>query len=726
MQAFFNYIKKAPIIKIGSKFYKPYDIYGEDGAVSTITNVTNLTVGSTAFDLFYNNLNFDLIDEDGSHDYVEGTPNSDTFSLAWSYNRHALGLRELFTECKAKAPITAPVLQDAPYYMFAIPYSDDLAIYNGNSLVCQTNKQVAMNAAVSICEKAGQGAVYDVQLLPYCPVRDAIKVQHKINEALISPATYNYVIGSTERFGIVRYYKQEVVQLNHQYIISKDLTFDSNNRFYGISSESPIKVKIGTNNLENPLTPTEDYHRIEVRYSNINDTTSTVKIFLYKASIPTPIDTPLEIDYATYCAGNQLVGVYFTDACKYGSISPAYVITYNILPTNRLALTLSYKMFNDYYYAKDSYLSKVDISNVSTSNIVTVIEGVETNVVNTIFWANESQFTFDKFFVPYLLLQADSSYKETIIPETAADMLAYGEDIVETKVKSQTELVRLASPNYSNFFDINAQMNEGIKSFNIDCTYKPYQPYIHVNPDFGGLYGADYNDVRGLICGGDYSVAITTDAWATYQLQNKNYQAVFDRQMQQLEVSHSIQSQLDVANAISGVGTGAIGGALVGAKGGGGYGAIAGAIVGGVSSAVGGAVDIYNNQRMRELQMSTLKDIHNLQLDNIKALPIGLAKTSYLTNNNRIFPFLEFYKATPVEEMAMRNLIDYNGMTINRIGKIKEFQSDKQLPYIKAQLLRIDIQDDSHQAIAISDELRAGVYLPKNIDDNDSDSDSDE
>ena len=111
--------------------------------------------------------------------------------------------------------------------------------------------------------------------------------------------------------------------------------------------------------------------------------------------------------------------------------------------------------------------------------------------------------------------------------------------------------------------------------------------------------------------------------------------------------------------------------------------------------------------------MSTMKDIHYMQLENIKALPIGLAKTSYLTNNNKLFPFLEFYTCTPTEEMAVRNLLDYNGMTINRIGKIKDFPSVEELPYIKAKLIRIDVVDETHQGKAISDELATGVYLPK-------------
>ena len=329
-----------------------------------------------------------------------------------------------------------------------------------------------------------------------------------------------------------------------------------------------------------------------------------------------------------------------------------------------------------------------------------------------IFWCTDSQFTFNKFLDNYFLLQADGSYKADNITDLINDKVKLGNTVTDIKVRNQTDMIRLTAPNYSSFFDFNSQRNGGVEYINVDCTYKPYQPYMHLNPNFKGLYGADYNDVRGLICGGDYSIAITTDAWATYQLQNKNYQAVFDRQIQQLEVSHSIQAQNDIINAIAGTGTGVIGGAIAGSAGGP-AGAVVGAVAGGLVSGLAGMVDVANNTTLRELQISTMKDIHNYQLQNIKALPLGLSKTNYLTNNNKLFPFLEFYTCTPIEEMAVRDLLDYNSMTVNRIGKIREFQSENELPYIKAKLIRIDTVEDAHSVQEIANELANGIYLPE-------------
>ena len=728
MQAFFNFVKREPVIKIGSRYFKPYDRYGDIGAKSTVTDQSFISLGSTAYDLFYNGL--DLTPAGiGGNDNIQGTPGAETFKLEWSYNRHALGLREIFSECKAKIPATVPVLKDAPYHMFAIPFSDDLALYEGNTLKCVSNKSVAMNAAQALAQQAGVGVVYDVQLLPYCPIRDIIKTEKvtgyaelPLAEELLREANMPGHGGHT------LYTSYNFFKLNTQYVLSKNVTWTYgtglstfNQYGYALKSDGAIYVKVGENNLENP---TNVY---QCKYFTIikpnNDASEDAKIRLYASKEPSESDTPIaEFSYNSYVSGDTVIGIYLTSNFEQGGYGENFAHVNGWEWKSNTSLPLSIlggrqsnprQWTTGYIFYEDYYLTKIDISNAITSNIVTVVGGNEGDIVNVIFWCTDSKFSFNKYLDNYFLLDKDGGYIQDKITDLINDKVKLGSTVKDIKVRNQTDMLRLAAPNYSNFFDINVQRNKGIEYINVDCTYKPYQPYLHLNPNFKGLYGADYNDIRGLICGGDYSIATTSDAWATYQLQNKNYQAVFDRQIQQLEVSQSIQAQNDVVNAITGVGTGAIGGALVGAKVGGGYGAIAGAIVGAGASAVGGMADVMNNQRMRELQISSMKDIYGYNLENIKALPLGLSKTSYLTNNNKLFPFLEFYTCTPIEEQAVRDLIDYNGMTINRVGKIKDFQSVEELPYIKAKLIRIDIQDDAHQVRAIADELAAGLYIPE-------------
>ena len=85
-------------------------------------------------------------------------------------------------------------------------------------------------------------------------------------------------------------------------------------------------------------------------------------------------------------------------------------------------------------------------------------------------------------------------------------------------------------------------------------------------------------------------------------------------------------------------------------------------------------------------------------------------KTSCLTNNNKIWPFLEHYTSTAEEKHALENKITYNGMTIMRVGSLTDFVSSGG-NYLKGKLIRIELTDDSHVVSDINNELNQGVYL---------------
>ena len=64
-------------------------------------------------------------------------------------------------------------LNDAPYDMFCIPFSDTLKLkYGDTEFAC--SKNVALSMATEIARDLGSGTVYDVQLLPYCPNRTLV------------------------------------------------------------------------------------------------------------------------------------------------------------------------------------------------------------------------------------------------------------------------------------------------------------------------------------------------------------------------------------------------------------------------------------------------------------------------------------------------------------------------------------------------------------------------
>ena len=283
----------------------------------------------------------------------------------------------------------------------------------------------------------------------------------------------------------------------------------------------------------------------------------------------------------------------------------------------------------------------------------------------------------------------------------------------KTKYINDCTMIRLCSPNYNGLFEMNLAKNGGsITSFNVDMTLRPFNPYIHVNPDFQYLYGQDFNDVRGLICNGDFSLGIINDAWNVYEIQNKNYQAIFDRQIQNMEVNNAINMQEALwgmaGGTVQGASTGAIGGGMAG----GAYGAVAGGILGGLASGFAGALDIQNLQKRQAEARSYAVDNYSLQLGNIRALPNSITKTSALTYNNKLFPFVEIYECSEVEKEAYFTKIKYNGMSVRIIDEITNYLSDDASNYFRGRLIRMtNISEDNHYLEAINEELMKGVYI---------------
>ena len=346
---------------------------------------------------------------------------------------------------------------------------------------------------------------------------------------------------------------------------------------------------------------------------------------------------------------------------------------------------------------------------------------LKNGISNEVVYSNQAQFVI--FFSTSSQGSYNSSQLHLIDTQQTNNELSLPLSMGNKKISNECDMYRLCSPNYNGQFQFSASKLNGITGFNVDYTYLPYSPYIHINPNFSGLYGKDFDDARGLICQGDFSISYLSDAWENYQVQNKNYANIFNRGTENLELTQKIQRTQQVFNAVTGTVTGSAAGALTGAKGGV-AGAIAGAVVGTAAGAIGGALDVYYGDLLRNEALDYRQDMFNYQLDNIKALPDSIAKVTAYTRNNKIFPILEYYTCTPTEKRAIAKKIAYNGMTVGRIGTMSEFlindwsyqdietnQVIESKGYIKGQLIRFDdFGEDFHIVNSISGELYKGVY----------------
>ena len=282
------------------------------------------------------------------------------------------------------------------------------------------------------------------------------------------------------------------------------------------------------------------------------------------------------------------------------------------------------------------------------------------------------------------------------------------------KVESNCNFYRLVSPNYQGTFDFNLAKNGGsCESMTYYCTYKPYTPFIKVCPELNFLYGQDYNDNRGLICAGDFSLPRITGAWESYQLQNKNYQNIFNRDIQNLDFMQSIERRNQIVSGAVGIVADTAKGAGAGAYVGGPAGALIGGAVGGITSGVGYAIDVDTLAKTQRETRQLAIDKYNYQLGNIKALPYTLTKVGSFDIASKIFPFLEYYTCSDKELEAFKSKIKYESMTVMRIGTLNEYMGfNGELNYFKGSLIRNDeIADDTHILNAIYEELLKGVYI---------------
>lgn len=347
----------------------------------------------------------------------------------------------------------------------------------------------------------------------------------------------------------------------------------------------------------------------------------------------------------------------------------------------------------------------VNFGKMEENKDYTYIEvGGGTRNYQVLLYIDIPDFTVEQMWEP---IRDENGYIEGMAPAIYVDCPTTP---IAMKVENETIKYRLVSPNYNGAFEISAAQNKGLFAIKADCSYKPFTPYIRVYPQFDGLYGSNFGDARGLICGGDFSLPQVSDAWVEYQTQNKNYQVMFDRQIQNLKENNKLNLKEARASALTGTLSAGGQGAIIGSV----AGPIGGAVAGGVGaafSAIGGAADIHLMKARQAEQLDYTKDQFGYELGNIKARPDNITKISAFDINNKLFPFVEKYEATYEEKQALINKIKYNGMTVMTIGTIRQY-IDSTPSYIKGKIIRMEgLNEDFHIATAIAEEINKGVYI---------------
>lgn len=616
------------------------------------------------------------------------TPNNKSFDYSCTCQQYVVSCSEVTNlNVTARISTNRSKTTDALYDIVALPYGTPHVRTANYSSQFNVKESVSMAAVIALAKALGGGGtnsfIYDIQLLPYCPVQDMIADD---NGDLLIKGTehknYDFIVDNSNSTNVGILY----------YVPKSDFTFD-------IAQELEIEKY-------QMITGFTDIDVLPYPYSSLKNNIDYVI-----ATLDKPADLPWD-------SGQGSVSTRIS-SLKNGSIS-----------NNILFKKVNKKtgLIMDSVYA-----SSLDVMFYQNSSIfggaymyITVKASSSGGYTPSGWSWSKSEYESADYYLDWLIDDTDSwggRYISTGLAKISK--IAIYDNTVSgsyaMKVDNECNLYRLVSPNYQGEFEFSLAKNGGIDKFNVDCTYKPFNPYIHVNPNFKNLYGQDFDDSRGLICQGDYTVGMISDAWTQYEMQNKNYQSIFNRQIQNMDVEQRYQRIEEYANGIAGIAKGAAIGAYGGGKIGnmaGGYGA-QGAMLGGMlGTAFASGAEFLDvmllNGRQTEAKSYAI-DMYNYQLQNVKALPSSMTRCTALTHNNKLFPFVEIYSCTDEEKEALISKLKYDGMTINKIGQIQNY-TDFGGRMVRGEVIRFDeadnkLKEDTHMANTIYEEIKKGVYI---------------
>lgn len=564
---------------------------------------------------------------------------------------------------------------DAAYDMFAIPVDpsglgfdvkkSNVYVRNGSTSLCRvatvTESEVAVAMQLATSEGAGTDAgwIYDLQLLPFCPLGASF-----MNKVKVTGLGYGRENPSDVRLDIAGLTEgKDYVWItdNQSTPAKRGIVFFPNKANFNVD----INVTVDNTHIVDEVRTLEKPTMLYFGHSDDTGYTGDWPLYYIDFSYGSA-DDPINIDSDHLAFGGDL---------QY-DIENSNLAVLGYLGGNGSKVGIYFVVFNQGNYDPLA-------------------------TYNPIVYDTHTHSDDDSFI---------SLKTNWILPDGP----------VERKMQNETDFYRITSPNYNSFYEFKKAKlaNNTINGLRAICTYKPYTPFIKVNPNLSeSLYSIkDYNDNIGLMLAGDYSIPMVSDAMINYELQNRNYQAIFNRGITNLDVNNRIaREQLDFQGAMSMI-TAPIGGGAAGAVAGakaGPYGAIAGAVVGAVGGGVMSGVGYAKDKEWLAEQQAEARDFavdnFKYQIGNIQALPQTMTKSTPLSYNNKIWPILEYFSCTDKEKEILANKLKWDGMTIMAIGTLRDYSEPG--GRLKGQMIRLnDLSDDSHIANAIYEEVNKGFY----------------
>ena len=261
-------------------YYKISIISTSEGNPITVTSST--TGGQTALNALKNAMNYPT----GAAGSLKGEYT--TFTASNSSPSYAIQLTNVGVSLYVDLNSDRAHLNDAPYDMFCIPFSDTLKLkYGDTTFTC--SKNIALSMATEIARDLGSGTVYDVQLLPYCPNRtlvinssspstvlDLTSIKYDLIKESATNSPKSAVIWCTEstfqvpistESGIVQFEPTtdapSIIKTQNYYTIPNDITAHQGRMAIGtMNSNSVLVYKV--NKSTNKVIDSSLYNTIEI------------------------------------------------------------------------------------------------------------------------------------------------------------------------------------------------------------------------------------------------------------------------------------------------------------------------------------------------------------------------------------------------------------------------------------------------------------------------------
>ena len=321
---------------------------------------------------------------------------------------------------------------------------------------------------------------------------------------------------------------------------------------------------------------------------------------------------------------------------------------------------------------------------ISDSDIAQALMMAQTNAINA---AGDTGRILDVQFLPFSLATKasedfkinDASIKATFLDTDDFEFTTDLEDLPETSMNKECDTIKIVSPSRASQYLFRPYNNGGIMEFKTKITLRPYNSIIYVRPSTKGLLIYDYDDKDCLVISEDFSLTNVTSEWANYVYNNRNYNDVFERQIQGREFERAWERRVEDAQKksdewtsrnISAQKASVYTGNLP--------------IISSVAGAIGTAfqdqtylqmaqIDRQYNEALYQEGIQISRDLFNLQLENIQSQPLVPSKITTL--DAKLLPgvYLEYYSTNPTELQAINDFYRFNGNRIDAYGTFNQY-----------------------------------------------------